>query len=560
MTGDESYDTLSTMEHLAVNAMGRARVEVIDGRKHIIAPLSLIVPGTLAGSKGALKYPEDEVAKGPERWDKVPLVVYHPTENGKPVSVQHPGVLEKSGIGFTRNSGYKGKLHTEGCFDIERVKAVDETLPEQHRILPRLKARKPIELSTGLFTDNKLEDGELVARNYRPDHIAILPDQEGACGIKHGCGVHNKAQEPTLKWLAKKLLGLVSKEPTVNCSCKPVSNAFSPAARQAALMARKRSQATAKSANSFAAKARVASKNAHLATDAGSERATSLHSAAREAHLHAAKVAPAHAKAHKAAADAHAVAIEAHKPTANCNGKGGKPGPCPSRNHGEALETIASGGKPNAGKGLLKAFQAGHIVQKVQDGVVHGYEVTPAGHEAIARYKAKQAPASASADVGAAVKKNAAAAKKQKSIFNQETVTMPSKLEELTANCKGMSDEQIQRIIDNVNKKPMTDAEWLASAPPGIQVAVNNAMAVVNDERKACIAKLVGNAENKEALTAVYEKMDLPALRTLAAQIVPPARNNFAGTAPAVPANNAASVVDEKDILPLPVMNWAQPA
>ena len=137
---------------------------------------------------------------------------------------------------------------------------------------------------------------------------------------------------------------------------------------------------------------------------------------------------------------------------------------------------------------------------------------------------------------------------------------MPSKLEELTANCKGMSDEQIQRIIDNVNKKPMTDAEWLASAPPGIQVAVNNAMAVVNDERKACIAKLVGNAENKEALTAVYEKMDLPALRTLAAQIVPPARNNFAGTAPAVPANNAASVVDEKDILPLPVMNWAQPA
>ena len=141
---------------------------------------------------------------------------------------------------------------------------------------------------------------------------------------------------------------------------------------------------------------------------------------------------------------------------------------------------------------------------------------------------------------------------------------MPSKLEELTANCKGMSDDQIQKIIDNIKAppaKPMTDAEWLASAPPGVQVAVNNAMAVVADERKACIDKLVANAgDNKAALTAVYERMDLPALRTLASQVVVPVtRNNFAGAAPQVPlTGNAAGGVDEKDILPLPVMNWGQ--
>lgn len=53
-----------------------------------------------------------------------------------------------------------------------------------------------VELSTGLFTDNEVEAGTwngedfvAIARNYRPDHLAILPDKVGACSIKDGAGL-----------------------------------------------------------------------------------------------------------------------------------------------------------------------------------------------------------------------------------------------------------------------------------------------------------------------------------------------------------------------------------
>jgi hypothetical protein len=50
-----------------------------------------------------------------------------------------------------------------------------------------------------LFTDNETAPPgashlgrpyNFVARNYRPDHLAILPDQRGACSIEDGCGLN----------------------------------------------------------------------------------------------------------------------------------------------------------------------------------------------------------------------------------------------------------------------------------------------------------------------------------------------------------------------------------
>ena len=61
-----------------------------------------------------------------------------------------------------------------------------------------------MELSTGLFTDNDETAGvspkgrnyEAVARNHRPDHMAVLPDQVGACSINDGCGVLVNEEKP----------------------------------------------------------------------------------------------------------------------------------------------------------------------------------------------------------------------------------------------------------------------------------------------------------------------------------------------------------------------------
>jgi hypothetical protein len=175
------------------NAAGRTRRVKEKGREYIVAPLSLIVSGVLNGSKGALYYPEDEIANSADIWNGIPLVVYHPTQNGKPVSAKSPGIWEKSGIGRVRNSRYKGKLIAEGWFDVERMKRIDP------RVYDSLVKNKPIELSTGLFTNNeparngatcpKGRPYQYIARSYRADHVAVLPDQVGACSLNDGCGV-----------------------------------------------------------------------------------------------------------------------------------------------------------------------------------------------------------------------------------------------------------------------------------------------------------------------------------------------------------------------------------
>lgn len=173
----------------------RARKARKDGRDYLVAPASLIVPGILAGSQGPLYYPPDEVFANAAEWEGIPLVVYHPLRNGHHVSASTPGVYEESGVGFVAEPGnWKGKLGAYTWFDVEALRRVDP------RVLTALEAGKPIELSTGLFTHNEpapkgyrdhrgFPYNGLIARRYKPDHLAILPDQVGACSLNDGCGV-----------------------------------------------------------------------------------------------------------------------------------------------------------------------------------------------------------------------------------------------------------------------------------------------------------------------------------------------------------------------------------
>lgn len=181
------------MEQLIANLTGKTRRATLNGRDYIVAPLSLIVTGVLNGSKGALFYPSDEIGKDPQRWNHTPIVVYHPVVNGQNVSARDPDVLNNSGIGIVLKSHVKnGKLRAEGWFDIDATRRIDP------RVLANLEANKPIELSTGLFTTNETAPQgsnyrgttyDYIARDYVPDHLAILPDQIGACSINDGCGV-----------------------------------------------------------------------------------------------------------------------------------------------------------------------------------------------------------------------------------------------------------------------------------------------------------------------------------------------------------------------------------
>lgn len=182
------------LETLVANLVGRVRHVTKGGREYLVAPLTLIVPGVLNGSKGALYYPPEHVKRSAAAWNGTPLVVYHPTgPYGEHLSAGDPGVLDRQGVGFLQASSFDGKLRSEGWFDAERTKQVDP------RVYQSLVQGKPIELSTGLFTDNEeAASGSVdpkgrpythIAKGYKPDHLAVLPDQVGACSINDGCGV-----------------------------------------------------------------------------------------------------------------------------------------------------------------------------------------------------------------------------------------------------------------------------------------------------------------------------------------------------------------------------------
>ena len=182
-------------EQLTANLVGKCRTEEMNGVKYLVAKIAALNPGVLNGSRGPLLYTPEDTRKATKSWNQIPLVVYHPTDDsGKPISANTDGVVH---VGFTKNAKYGGKLTVEGWFDVEKTKATDS------RVYDALVSGTPMEVSTGLGTTNEEAPagasylGQLyshIARDHRPDHLAILPDQRGACSINDGCGLHVNQQ------------------------------------------------------------------------------------------------------------------------------------------------------------------------------------------------------------------------------------------------------------------------------------------------------------------------------------------------------------------------------
>lgn len=193
----------------------QCRVDNLEGREYTVVPMVILTEGVHAGSMGPLYYPKAELEKTPEVWNMKPVVVYHPTMNGQGISACDPVVINSRKVGVIMNTRFeKGKLKSEAWIEKDRANAVDE------RIMAAVENNEMMELSTGVFVDTEMEGGEFkgeaytgIARNYRPDHLALLPDQIGACSIADGAGflrnqahAHNVPMESIMKALAK--LGL----------------------------------------------------------------------------------------------------------------------------------------------------------------------------------------------------------------------------------------------------------------------------------------------------------------------------------------------------------------
>ena len=173
----------------------QVRHDTLEGRDCLVVPCVMMTEGVHQGSKGPLLYPVEELSKTPIAWNAKPVVVYHPQLNGAAHTACDPVIFDRQKIGLLMNTRWDGgRLLTECWLDEEKTKLVDD------RVLAAIENGSMMEVSTGLFADEEQEEGDwhgkpykAIARNYRPDHLAILPDLVGACSIADGAGLLRNA-------------------------------------------------------------------------------------------------------------------------------------------------------------------------------------------------------------------------------------------------------------------------------------------------------------------------------------------------------------------------------
>lgn len=185
---------------IVANFTGPVRMDKMAGRDHLVIPMVMMVEGVLNGSKGPVLYTEDEMSKFPSAWNSKPVVVYHPQMNGRGISACDPDVISNRGIGVIMNTRFEdGALKAEAWCEVDRMEAID------NRIADAVENGEMMELSTGLFIEADKTPGDhdgvhydMIARNFQPDHLAVLPDLKGACSIEDGAGFIRNQNESVI--------------------------------------------------------------------------------------------------------------------------------------------------------------------------------------------------------------------------------------------------------------------------------------------------------------------------------------------------------------------------
>ena len=175
---------------LAIHAdAGTIRYEQLDGRDYLVAPVVPIVAGVL----NQFLVPEEEIAAFVHAWDGLAVPLGHPTNDyGDYISVNSPELLEKSLGRFfhARMDGHK--LLGELWLDIAKCEMSGGDAIE---CLRRLEAGENLEVSTAFYSEAIMDHGIYngvqytgIHRHLRPDHLALLPNDIGACSWADGCG------------------------------------------------------------------------------------------------------------------------------------------------------------------------------------------------------------------------------------------------------------------------------------------------------------------------------------------------------------------------------------
>lgn len=178
---------------LAVRREGPMRTERLWQRDFTVFPATLVREQVLDNNLGRSFLPVDEIERSVEAWNMMPVVIRHPVRNGEPISAREVEVLNATGVGFLFRARMKGtSLVADVLLDPELVESVDGASD----VVTNVSEEGAAELSTGFGA--RIEnvggqfdgrDFDLIMRDLTPDHLALLPDEVGACSVGDGCGL-----------------------------------------------------------------------------------------------------------------------------------------------------------------------------------------------------------------------------------------------------------------------------------------------------------------------------------------------------------------------------------
>lgn len=172
-----------------VNQTAKAERITHSGREYLKVPVIAIKAGVLNGEL----VPAEEIGRHVDSWAGRPVPIGHAyDEAGNPVTVNTPDRFAQSVAQFWNPRFEDDALKGEIWIDILKAKTLGG---DALTALQRLEANQMTEVSTGYFRDIQPEPGEHngkpyqgIARNLRPDHLALLLGETGACSIADGCG------------------------------------------------------------------------------------------------------------------------------------------------------------------------------------------------------------------------------------------------------------------------------------------------------------------------------------------------------------------------------------
>lgn len=191
--------TLKSVNVLSVvNSKSKISTQIIDGKEHIV--INDVVPIVDDIVMNGIFYPADEINKSYMTLNDNLMPLDHPRINNEHVSALNPQAINNFYIGAWGRNVRKSNDRVLMDAYIDRKFA--ESTEKGRMLVNRLddmmsgKNTTPIHVSTGLTYTPDNQSGtskgkryKSIARNMRFDHVAILPDKQGAATPDDGVGI-----------------------------------------------------------------------------------------------------------------------------------------------------------------------------------------------------------------------------------------------------------------------------------------------------------------------------------------------------------------------------------